>query len=118
MVENPIKSEWKRDEQGKFVPGGPGGPGRTPQKTLKEFAREWFLQLSNEDKINYLTNLEKVRPGFAWTMSEGNPTEDKNITIKVPTPILGGSSQALTVEANELLEPPQITDVPTTDTAP
>lgn len=103
--------ESNRRSNGTFKPGVSGNPaGRPPQKTLKEFAREWFLQLSNEDKIAYLTNLEKLRPGFAWTMSEGNPTEDRNVTIKVPTPILGGSSQALTVATTELLdEAPQTT---------
>lgn len=113
MVENPSTSriELERDEFGRLKPGQTSlNPhGRPKQKTMKEFAREWFLQLSNEDKISYLTNLEKVRPGFAWTMSEGNPTEDKNITIKVPTPILGGSSQALTVGTEELIGEPQTT---------
>lgn len=95
-----------RDEKGRLLPGQPpvNPKGRPAQKTMKEFAREWFLLLSNEDKIAYLTNLEKVRPGFAWTMSEGNPTEDRSVTIKIPTPILGGSTQALNVQATELLE--------------
>ncbi len=108
MVENTSKTrieiEYKpmRDEMGRILPGQPplNPKGRPAQKTMKEYAREWFLQLSNEEKTAYLTNLEKVRPGFAWTMSEGNPTEDKNITIKVPTPILGGSSQAITMLEN------------------
>lgn len=108
MVENLEKQESNkplRDALGRIMPGHSGNPnGRPKGETMKEFSRQWFFQMSNEEKIAYIANIEKVRPGFAWTMSEGNPTEDKNITIKTPTPILGGSTQALTVEPSVLLE--------------
>lgn len=92
----PLHTDFKRTERGTFAPGTPPGPGRPKQKTMKEYAREWFLNLTDEEKTAYILALEEKRPGFAWTMSEGNPTEDRNISIKVPVPILGGATKAIT----------------------
>lgn len=37
--------------------------------------------------------LEGVPKEIIWRMAEGNPTEDKNVSITVPRPILGGITQ-------------------------
>lgn len=102
MIDIPLKPVTNRDEQGRFGAGNNANPnGRPRGKTLKDFAREYLMALSPEDKLDYLS---KVSPDIVWRMAEGNPTEDRNVKISVPQPILGGSSQALTVEASVLLE--------------
>lgn len=99
MQEKQETNKPLRDELGRLLPGHTANPnGRPKGETMKEFSRQWFFQMSNEEKIAYIANIEKVRPGFAWTMSEGNPTEDKTVTVRAAVPILGGSSQAVTLE--------------------
>lgn len=79
---DPNKMEVKRNSDGTFAEGGVGGPGRPKGKTLKEFAREYFMLKTDEEKIAYIENLEKVKPGFAWTMGEGNPKNESDVSIK------------------------------------
>lgn len=84
---------------------------------MKEFARKWYSNLTEEEKIAYIKAVEEKRPGFAWTMAEGNPQEDKKVSISVPRPILGGATgainQAITEEmldnpsSNEAIEAPE-----------
>lgn len=71
---------------------------------MKEYSREWFLQLSDEQKTAYILALEEKRPGFAWTMAEGNPEESKTLSITVPRPILGGITQPAALEEAETQE--------------
>jgi hypothetical protein len=65
-------------------------PGGRPKGTLKDYDRQRFLNMSDEEKEAFLSRID---PAFRYRMAEGNPTEDKQITVKVPTPILGGVSQ-------------------------
>lgn len=46
--------------------------------------------MPDEERIAFL---KRIPPEIIWRMAEGNPTEDKNISISVPRPILGGLSQ-------------------------
>lgn len=87
--------EIERDALGRILPGqGALNPnGRPKGKTLKEYARDWFLNMTDEQKMAYLIALEEKRPAFAWSMAEGLPSEDKKITIAVPRPILAGTTQ-------------------------
>lgn len=70
----------KRDEKGKFLPGTPPGPGRPKGKTMKEYAREYFMLKSDDEKKEYIQWLEEKKPGFAWTMGEGNPENKTDVT--------------------------------------
>lgn len=76
----PEKQEISRNPDGTFPPGVSGNPaGRPPGKTMKEFARDWFLLKSPEEKIEYITKLEEKRPGFAWEMGEGKAKQDLDL---------------------------------------
>lgn len=94
MEEEPIKTEVKRNEDGTFADGTIAGPGRPKGKTLKEYAREYFMLKSDEDKRKYIEELEQKKPGFAWQMGEGNPHNTEDITSKGEKiiPIYGGHS--------------------------
>lgn len=80
-MEEPIKTEIKRNPDGTFAEGSAPGPGRPKGKTLKEYAREMFMLKTDEEKRAYLEWLEEKKPGFAWTMSEGNPSNDSKIDV-------------------------------------
>lgn len=104
IVENNEKATRLGGITGKgFMPGQSGNPGGRPKDTMKQYLRQKFSDLTPEQKEAWLIS-NNVSGEFQLRMGEGNPTEDKNITIKVPTPILGGSSQAITAEASVLLE--------------
>ena len=70
--------------------GQSGNPqGRPKGKTLKEYAREYYMLKTDEEKKAYIDRIEEKIPGFAWRMAEGNPhqTGDYGIELK-PTPLL------------------------------
>lgn len=84
-----------------WKPGQSGNPnGRPKGKTLKEFAREYLETMPEEDKLAYLATLPAE---IVWRMAEGNPhtTEDKKISISTPRPILGGLTQAESVQLED-----------------
>ena len=85
-AETPFKSEEKRNPDGTFKPGCAPGPGRPKGKTMKEFAREWFFNKTEEEKIAYIEMLEEERPGFAWEMSEGKAKQDTEVDLNVKGP--------------------------------
>ena len=105
MLDKQEQNKIERDELGRIKPGYSGNlNGRPKGKTLKEYGRDWFLNMNDEQKMTYLIALEEKRPGFAWAMIEGNPSEDKKISISVPRPILGGITQPPALDAPETSE--------------
>ena len=58
--------------------------GRPKGKTMKEFAREFLLAMTDEDKINFMNSLE---PDVVWKMAEGTPPQDVNIHGEIRMPI-------------------------------
>lgn len=77
--EKPVKAGIKRDEKGRIVAGSAAlhPAGRPKGKTLKEFAREMLMSMSDEEKRIYL---EKLSPEIVWRMSEGNPHNTTDVT--------------------------------------
>ena len=71
----------ERDELGRILPGqeslNPNG--RPKGKSMKEFAREYYMLKSDDEKRAYIEWLDEKKPGFAWTMGEGNPENKVDI---------------------------------------
>lgn len=86
----PLKEEIKRDAKGRIVAGSASlhPAGRPKGKTLKEFAREMLMSMSDEEKLAYLKQLP---PEIVWRMSEGNPHTTTDVTSdgeKLPSGVL------------------------------
>lgn len=87
----PVKQEenkkwfdyWKEYRWQKWQSWNPKG--RPKEKTLKEFAREFLANMSEEWRIEYFSQLD---PEVVWKMAEWNPRSDDKIELTVPTPIL------------------------------
>ena len=69
----PMHSRWKKGQSGNLN-------GRPSGTSLKEYARKWYEKMTPEEKEDYLQRVEKKKPGFAWTMAEGNPQNQTDIT--------------------------------------
>ena len=86
-MEEPIKSVENRREDGTFGPGNNANPnGRPKGKTLKEWAREKLIGMTDEEKEEFIKTLPK---DIVWRMAEGNPhqTTDMGVELK-PSPLL------------------------------
>src|ERR1700716_636278 len=54
-----------------FKKGQSGNPlGRTPGKSMKEFAKEYLASLTDEERLTYFEGMNKAD---IWKMAEGNP---------------------------------------------
>lgn len=53
--------------------------GRTPGKSLKEFAKEYLSTLTEEERIEYFEGMNKKD---VWAMAEGNPDNKTDLTTK------------------------------------
>lgn len=53
-----------------FKPGQSGNPSGRPKGTLKDYARQKFMAMSDDEKEAFLSGIEEYK---IWTMAEGNP---------------------------------------------
>lgn len=73
-------SEVERNPDGTIKSGALNPHGRPKGKTMKEFAREFYFNKTDEEKREYIEWLDKQKPGFAWTMGEGNPQNSTELS--------------------------------------
>lgn len=86
MGMEPNNTEYKRKEDGTFTVGTAPGPGRPKGKTMKEFAREFLMNMDDEQKLAWLKGLSDET---IWKMAEGNPHQTSDITSgDKPIPII------------------------------
>lgn len=99
--ERPKITDEFRNPDGTFKHGNPGG-GRPKGKTLKEFAREFLMTKTDEEKQDFLNSLD---PSVVWRMAEGNPHNSSDVTSGgKPIPILNVHRDNSNTENNETQE--------------
>jgi len=67
-----MEDAFKRGENGQFLPGTPPGPGRPAGQSLKEYWRQKFARMTDEEKEEFS---KKVTPEIIYRMAEGNPAQ-------------------------------------------
>lgn len=72
------QQESTRNPDGTFKKGVSGNPGgRVKGKSLKEWAREYFELLTEEERVAFFNKLD---PALVWKMAEGNPANTTDVT--------------------------------------
>ena len=102
----PNKAVDNRNADGTFGPGNNANPlGRPKGQSLKEFWRQRFAEMSDEEKIEF-TN--KVGNEGIWKMAEGNPATNTDITSggkEIPLNLIHYGDNKPTIHTEDISTP-------------
>lgn len=70
-----------------FKPGVSGNPGGRPKgsKSLKTYAKEYLLSLTDEEKLEYMKGMDKR---VIWEMSEGKAKQDLELSGELTSKVI------------------------------
>ena len=79
------KADHMKDTR--FKKGVSGNPGGRPKQPLKEFARKFLEEMTEEDKKVWMKGIPALD---VWKMAEGNPASKSTIDgeLKLPVPLI------------------------------
>jgi hypothetical protein len=72
-----VPEPYKRDSKGRLLPGHKGGPGRPKGQSLKEYWKQKFAKMTDDEKRIFT---ETVSAEMIWKMAEGNPSSATDVT--------------------------------------
>lgn len=70
-----------------FKKGQSGNPSGRPKGTMKDFVRQMFAGMSDEEKIKWLKS-NKLQAIDIWKMGEGMPKQDVESTIEITSKVI------------------------------
>lgn len=70
-----------------FMPGQSGNPSGRPKNTLKDYVRKMFMEMSDEEKKDWLEK-NKISGIDQWKMGEGNPETNVKGDIEITKKII------------------------------
>jgi hypothetical protein len=71
-----------RNEDGTFKKGFSGNPSGRPKNTMKDYLRQKFSNMTNEEKEQWLID-NKVSGEIQFKMAEGNPKQDTEVSGEI-----------------------------------
>lgn len=105
------KAPWLKKYQWK--PGQSGNPGGRPKgPSLKVWLRNYFEDLNDEDRVDFLKN---IHPSLAWQMAEGRPDTKSDVNANL-TGLFTGVKKIVFEDADAASEEKQ--DAETSPEAP
>ncbi len=79
------KQEGHHLKPWQFKPGTSGNPSGRPlgSKSLKTYAKEYLLSLSDDEKLEYMKGMDKI-----WEMAEGKPKQDMELSGELTSKVI------------------------------